>query len=191
MLLIFVVLLAVLTVPVFGGQLTKLADVRFRAVWLVAAAVAIQVAIVTVFPEGTPWVHRAAHLASYILAGCFLAANRRVPGLWLVAVGGVLNLLAISANGGVMPVMPGAASAAGLSAAGTGFQNSAVVAAPTLSFLGSLTNAYRQFRADNNTAAGADHVNFSLKATGEAVGISAPNGTEIDGVSFGRLSRRA
>ena len=136
MLLLCVVLLSVLTVPVFGGRLIELAEVRFRAIWLVAAAVAIQVAIVTVFPEGTPWVHKGAHLASYLLAGCFLVANRRVPGLWLVAVGGGLNLLAISANGGVMPVMPGAAAAAGLSIAGTGFHNSAVVAAPTLAFLG-------------------------------------------------------
>jgi len=56
---------------------------------------------------------------------------------------------------------------------------------PSLSFLGSITNAYRQFRADGNIAAGADHVNFNLKATGESVGISARNGTQIDGVNFG------
>src|SRR5206468_10369267 len=36
-----------------------------------------------------------------------------------------------------------------------------------------------------NTGAGADHVSFNLKATGEAVGISSTNGTLIDGYAFG------
>jgi hypothetical protein len=54
-----------------------------------------------------------------------------------------------------------------------------------LSFLGTGTNAFLRFRADGNTGAGADHVNFSLRAAGEAVGVSTTNGTLIDGVTFG------
>jgi hypothetical protein len=54
-----------------------------------------------------------------------------------------------------------------------------------LSFLGTGTNAFQQFRADGNTGAGADHVGFALRAEGEAVGISATNGTLINGVNFG------
>ena len=54
-----------------------------------------------------------------------------------------------------------------------------------LSFLGSGTNAYVQFHADGNTGAGADHVSFSLKNSGEAVGISTATGTLIDGYAFG------
>lgn len=138
MLLVGVVLISALTVPVFGGRLTALADVRFRAIWAVAAALGIQVAIVSIAPGGTQWIHASAHVASYFLAGWFLIANRRVAGLWLVAVGGGLNLLAISANGGVMPILPSAAATAGLAVGGTSFQNSSVLAAPNLSFLGDI-----------------------------------------------------
>jgi hypothetical protein len=55
-----------------------------------------------------------------------------------------------------------------------------------LSFLGTGTNAFQQFRADSNTGAGADHVNFSLRAAGEAVGNSTATGTLIDGYAFGQ-----
>jgi len=56
---------------------------------------------------------------------------------------------------------------------------------PALSFLGAFTNAYQEFRADNNLAAGADHVNFKLSGSGEQIGISYANGALIDGVTFG------
>ncbi len=53
-----------------------------------------------------------------------------------------------------------------------------------LSFIGAVTNGWTEFKADGNTTAGADHVNFSLRAAGEEVGISLPDLTLIDGVSF-------
>ncbi len=56
---------------------------------------------------------------------------------------------------------------------------------PALSFIGAQTNGYQKFHADNNPAAGADHVTFKLSATGESVGISTAAGALIDGVSFG------
>jgi len=55
-----------------------------------------------------------------------------------------------------------------------------------LSFIGTGTNAYLQFHADGNTGAGADHTSFSLRAAGEAVGISTSAGALIDGVTFGQ-----
>ncbi|MCI0747844.1 MAG: lamin tail domain-containing protein, partial [Verrucomicrobia subdivision 3 bacterium] len=55
-----------------------------------------------------------------------------------------------------------------------------------LSFIGSGTNAYIRFRADGNTGAGADHVSFSLRGAGEAVGISSATGVLIDRVTFGQ-----
>ena len=68
----------------------------------------------------------------------FLLANRRVPGMALVGLGAALNLLAIVANGGVMPASAEALAAAGLPAGGPGFQNSGVVADPRLAFLGDI-----------------------------------------------------
>src|SRR6185503_3771160 len=50
-----------------------------------------------------------------------------------------------------------------------------------LSFIGPVTNAWREFKADGNTTAGADHVGFSLSGGGEAVGISLADLTLIDG----------
>jgi hypothetical protein len=66
----------------------------------------------------------------------FLAANWRLPGLPLAALGAALNLLAIVANGGVMPASPSALAAAGLPVDQPGFQNSAALADPRLAFLG-------------------------------------------------------
>jgi len=60
---------------------------------------------------------------------------------------------------------------------------------PPLSFIGSLTNGYQQFSADNNVAAGADHVGFKLSGTGEAIGVSSPDGSLIDGITFGQQAK--
>jgi hypothetical protein len=55
-----------------------------------------------------------------------------------------------------------------------------------LSFIGSVTNGYQQFHADENTGAGADHVNFKLSGSaGESLGISTASGVLIHGTKFG------
>ena len=66
-----------------------------------------------------------------------MAANwARVPFLWLIALGGVLNLAAIAANGGVMPADPDALAAAGIATPAGEFSNSTAVADAKLQFLG-------------------------------------------------------
>ena len=75
-------------------------------------------------------------VAAYPVGAVFLLANRRVPGMALVALGAALNLLAITANGGVMPASAEALAAAGLPVAEPGFENSAALADPRLAFLG-------------------------------------------------------
>jgi hypothetical protein len=135
--LIGVVLLVCLaTVPLAGGRLGALADVRFRAPWLALAAIAVQIVVISILPGGAGWIHHAAHLASYGLIAAFLWANRRLPFLWLAAIGGGLNLAAITANGGVMPADPDALAAAGIEQKAGDFANSTAVAHPHLSFLG-------------------------------------------------------
>jgi hypothetical protein len=54
-----------------------------------------------------------------------------------------------------------------------------------LSFIGSGQDGFVRFVADNNTGAGADHVNFALRAAGEAIGLFTAVGTQIDAVTFG------
>ncbi|MFO1498863.1 MAG: lamin tail domain-containing protein [Verrucomicrobiota bacterium] len=55
---------------------------------------------------------------------------------------------------------------------------------PPLSFIGVGTNAFIQFMADGDAQAGADHVSFSLKKSGESVALFASGGALLDGVAF-------
>ena len=108
---------AVLTGLALGGRLRALAGIRLRATWLLYLAIALQL---VAFPPGfLPFetgggVSRALWLASY---GCLLVAaplNLRLRGIELVLTGMVSNLVAVVANGGVMPALPEAAHGAGL-----------------------------------------------------------------------------
>lgn len=138
MLVLVFFLLCALSVPLAGGSLAELAHLRLRMLFPLALAAALQIALSAFFAQGPSWVHATMHIGSYLLAGVFVVANRRVPGILLVGAGGALNLVAIAANGGVMPVLPSAFSAAGLVSAPGAFHNSAVVAAPRLAFLGDI-----------------------------------------------------
>jgi hypothetical protein len=132
-----VFLLCLASVPLAGGRLSVLADLELRATWLLVVAIAVQILIVSVFPgEGSAGLHNGVHLATYLLVGAFVVANRAVPWLWLVALGGLLNFAAITANVGVMPADPDAVAAAGLAVDPGEFVNSGVVADPHLAFLG-------------------------------------------------------
>jgi hypothetical protein len=133
--LIAVVLLSALAVPLFGGRLGALLEVRLRHVWAIYAALGLGIAATEV--PGLPERLRAALLvAAYPVGAVFLVANRRLPGMALVAFGGTMNLLAISVNGGVMPASPSALTGAGLAVYPPGFHNSAALPDPRLAFLG-------------------------------------------------------
>ncbi|MGH2729801.1 MAG: DUF5317 domain-containing protein [Actinomycetota bacterium] len=131
------VVLAVVTVPLAGGRLLALSEVDVRWAWALPLALGVQVVVVSVAPDAPAPIPEALHLGSYVLAGAFLAANvRTIPGLWLITLGGGLNVLAIAVNGGTMPASPGALASAGLDVAGAGFANSDVVPGARLSWLG-------------------------------------------------------
>jgi hypothetical protein len=129
-------ILLVLTVPLAGGRLSRLEEVRFRSIWLAALALGLQILIVTVLPGGDATVHRVAHVATYALAGACLLRNLHIPFAWLVGLGGLLNLIAIVANAGVMPASRGALDRAGLELRDSEFANSDYVADAELGFLG-------------------------------------------------------
>jgi hypothetical protein len=129
-------LLLLVTVPVAGGRLSRLSELELRWLWLVVVAFAIQVLLVTVVPEGDETIHRAAHIATYgLAAGCILR-NLDLRFMWVVAVGGLLNFIAIAANGGVMPASRGALAAAGLDPASGEFANSDLVRNAHVALLG-------------------------------------------------------
>lgn len=92
-----------------GGSLTRLAAVPWRARSLLGAALLVQVAASfgpgAAYPGGLG--------LSALLALAFLAHNRRLPGMALVAGGLLLNALVVLANG-AMPVSATAAARAGV-----------------------------------------------------------------------------
>ena len=134
MLLVITALALVASVPLAGGRLGALAEIRPRAVWAVLLAAAIQVGI-TQIAGGSHELHVVLHVLSYVLDAYFLFANRRLAGVPVVGVGAALNVLAIVTNAGVMPANAAALRISGI-ASRPGFDNSAVLAHPHLAFLG-------------------------------------------------------
>jgi hypothetical protein len=136
MLLVVTLALGVLTVPLAGGRLAALGAARVKQAWLLVVGLALQVLVIVVLPDGNDALLGAGHVASYAFVALFVVANRRLVGLWIVALGTGLTLLAIAANGGVMPADADALRRAGRSVESDEFRNSAVVEDPELSFLG-------------------------------------------------------
>ena len=136
MLLGAVFLLGLISVPLAGGDLLRVADVRFRRTWAIVAALVGQVIVIEILPGGDPALLRTAHLATYGLAAIFVVGNRRIPGVLLMGLGGALNLIAIAANHGVMPAREGALRMAGLTPPPGQFANSDVVPDAHLQVLG-------------------------------------------------------
>jgi Family of unknown function (DUF5317) len=134
-------ILILITVPLTGGRLSRLADVRLRWTPVIFGALVIQVLIVTIFPGGDPALHRDLHLFSYVLIAAFLVANRHRPGLLAIAAGALFNAIAIAANNGVMPASASALRAAGEPTTTKTFMNSTVLAHPRVAFLGDITTS--------------------------------------------------
>jgi hypothetical protein len=131
-------LLCLLSVPLAGGRLSRLADVKLRAAWLAGAAIAIQVVIVSILPGSIGALGDPLHMASYLLLGMFAWLNRGITGLPIVALGGLSNFICITLNGGVMPADPDALRAIGRSPSSGEFINSTALAHPKLAFLGDI-----------------------------------------------------
>ncbi len=137
MILVALAGLCVLSVPVFGGQLSRITDLRLRCLWIPMVALALQVLITTIAPAGHQTVHEAIHIATYVLLGLFLVINRQVPGARIMTSGTLLNALVIVLNGGVMPAAATAERLAGLRLGG-GFHNSMHLAHPVLPWFGDI-----------------------------------------------------
>jgi hypothetical protein len=118
-----------------GSDLRRLGRLHWRHTGLVWLALADQVLVISVLPD-SHGLSAAAHLGSYLLAGLFVLLNHRSAGTLVVGAGGLLNLAANAANGGVMPASPEALEASGWHPSPGHFANSAAVDHPRLGFLG-------------------------------------------------------
>lgn len=144
MIVVAVVILAALSVPILGGSLSRLGGLRLRRPATIVAALFLQIVVISVAPHAfAGWKGQVVHLLSYALAVAFLWANRSVPGLWAIGAGGLSNLVAIGANGGVMPTSRVAMAAAGRMPKRGEFFNSGPLAHPHLLFLGDIFSVPR------------------------------------------------
>lgn len=166
---------ALALVPLVGGSLRRLGELRFHAPILLWLALAAQVALIAV-PGPRTWWRLALNLGLYPPGLWFVWLNRRVPGLWVVGLGAPCNLLPILANGGVMPASASAVRAAGLEAEPGLFANSAVLEDPRLLFLGDVIAIPRSWPFANVLSA-AD----VLIALGAAVVIHRASGSRLLG----------
>lgn len=136
MLFLIVLAAGLLTVRLAGGSYNALAELQLRGRGLLVLALLLQVLAISVLRDPPHQLAAGLHVTSYVLAGAFLWANRRLPGLPLTAAGGALNLLTITANGGVMPATAAALRTAGTDRDAGHFANSTTIAHPHLAFLG-------------------------------------------------------
>jgi hypothetical protein len=139
----FAFTLLLVTVPLAGGRLSRLASLRLKGVGLIVLALGLQVLMASVLPVLLPQAPHALliglHVTSYAIIAWALWLNRAVPGLLLVALGGGTNAAVIAVNGGTLPADPEALAEAGITVGAGEYSNSGVVDDPVLAWLGDIT----------------------------------------------------
>src|SRR6476661_1933251 len=106
MLRLAIIVLVIVVALLRGGSLRNFAAVQLRWLPLVIAGFALQLLIFTPFAR-LPLVGFATvpiYVLSMLLLVIWVVANWRIPGMALIATGLVLNVIAITVNGGHMPV---------------------------------------------------------------------------------------
>jgi hypothetical protein len=118
-----------------GGQPARLSELKLRYAWLCVLGLAVQLVLFSdavterIGSLGVP-----IYVVSTVAVAGAVAANYRIPGMAIVALGAFSNLAAIVANGGYMPTTAAALEAAGFTAK-TGYSNSALLDDPKLPWL--------------------------------------------------------
>ena len=136
MLLLYSIAIGLLIGRVLGGRVRNLEHVHFVWWQLALAGLAVQLVLFAdpvqerVGAEG-PVIYVASTLA--VLAA--LLRNLRLPGMAIIAVGAVLNLVPIVANGGFMPSSPDAwRELTGVAAVPVAFYSNSVLIGPDTLF---------------------------------------------------------
>ena len=148
----FAFLLLLVTVPLAGGRLSRLASLHVQGGSLIVLALGLQVLMANVLPGLVPQAPHALliglHVTSYAVIAWTLWLNRAVPGLLLIALGGGTNAAVIALNGGTLPADPQALAEAGITVGADEYSNSGVVDEPVLGWLGDVmtTPAFLPFR---------------------------------------------
>ena len=132
MFILYAIPIGIVAGYLLGGRLDRLGDLHFHWAWLAIAGLFLQVVLFSpAVAERVGDLGPAVYVLSTLAVLVAVVRNWRIPGLAIVAVGAAGNLLAIAANGGVMPASPDAVAALGREAA-AGFSNSVVMVDPAL-----------------------------------------------------------
>ena len=109
MLLLYAIAAGLVIGRLAGGRLDGLTQARFRLMPLALGGLLFQLVLFS-----APVTQRIGDLgpilyvASTVAVLVSLLANLRLPGMWIIAVGAGMNLVAIVSNGGYMPSSPDA-----------------------------------------------------------------------------------
>lgn len=135
MFILYAVLIGLALGFLLGGRPSGLAALTLRWPWAMVGGLLVQIVLFS--DQVTAWVGNAGppiYVASTGVVFLAVLANRRLPGMPVVAFGAACNLAAIAANGGYMPAAPGALEALHRVTASV-YSNSSVVANPALASL--------------------------------------------------------
>ncbi len=106
------ILFALLLGWVTGGKFTRLADAKIRYGWLIFAPLALYLVSWTPPLVRLHWFPASMNMLGRVVLVAVGVANWRMPGAKLIVLGLALNLIALGANGGLMPASPDAIAAA-------------------------------------------------------------------------------
>ena len=118
-----------------GGDLAQLGELKLRFAWVCVLGLAVQLVLFSdpvterIGALGVP-----IYVVSTVAVAVAVAANYRIQGMAVVALGAFCNLAAIAANGGYMPTTAEAMAATGFSEK-TVYSNSALLSDPNLPWL--------------------------------------------------------
>ena len=106
------ILFALLFGWVFGGKFGRLADAKIKNVWLIFVPLGLY--LVSWAPPliKLPWFLGTCAIIEKIALVVVAVSNIRLPGMKIALAGVVLNLIALSVNGGMMPATAQAVAAA-------------------------------------------------------------------------------
>ncbi len=133
MFILYAIPLGILVGLLAGGRLDRLAALPFAWAWLAMAGLLVQIVLFSGAVDGLlgGGIGSGVYILSTAAVLIAVLRNVRLAGMPLVVVGAAANLVAIVANGGVMPTTVEALRAAGLDPT-HGFSNSVVLADPAL-----------------------------------------------------------
>lgn len=135
MFLLYAIPIGLLAGLAIGGRLGHLAELRFRLAWLaVLGYLAQSFLFVPRFGTLVEGLAPLLYVLTNVLVLVAILANRRIPGVPLIALGAALNLLVIVANGGYMPADRAAYASLGMTI--EGYWNTAFLERPVLAMLG-------------------------------------------------------